>query len=650
MHVAVCCITFRRPQGLRRLLEGLNRLAFAKTPQPRITVVVVDNDRGAPMRAVVESLRRTFRWSLTYDCEPAQGLSNARNRSLARAPPSADYVAFIDDDEVPVPTWLDELLHVARTHQAPIVQGPVVPVFPRQAPAWVRRAHFFEQGPYRDGADLHFASTNNCLVERAVIRRLGGFDQRFNLTGGEDQHFFSRAITAGHRVITAEKAVVHESVPATRATLGYLLRRRFRMGNTLSMVDRIDGGHGLLMKRAIKSGGRFGLGLAQGVVLSPKGLAGLATGLCNAAQGLGGLAGLVGVLYHEYGARETPDGDASPSNPSTSCGASDVVRPTFLGLGAQKCATSWIHKVLEDHPQVFVSEPKELDFFTHHFNRGYTWYEHHFEGEGTAKAIGEISPSYWCDPLAPERVHRYRDDIRLIVALRDPIARAFSNHLHEIRKGFYHGENLLFESGLKSNPMYVFQSRYGTHLARWLEVFPRDRILILVQEEIETDPTTACRRLYSFIGVDPEHRSEFLFRRSHESVGARHPGLFRVWRLIGDYARRRGLDRWVETLKALPPVAAAMAANRRDLKAEVPRMRPETEQALQREFAPELVALADLVGHHDWPWPTWRAAQAMMAERTPAGHTCTRPRSAPQREASPDAKTDLDLIVKGQVD
>jgi hypothetical protein len=291
-----------------------------------------------------------------------------------------------------------------------------------------------------------------------------------------------------------------------------------------------------------------------------------------------------------------------------------VVQPNFLGLGAQKCASSWIHKVLEDHPQVFVSQPKELDFFTHYFNRGYTWYERHFDGADSVGAVGEVSPSYFCDPLVPQRVRDYRDDMRLIVALRDPIGRAFSNHLHEIRKGFYHGEDQLFETGLKSNPMYLFQSRYGTHLERWLEVFPKDRVLILVQEEIPLDPVAQARRLYSFLGIDPEHMSAFVDRRSHESVGARHPGLFKAWRTVGDFARRRGLGAMVEAIKTLPPVAATMAANRRDLRAEVPPMRAETEQELQRELAPELLKLAALVGRYDWPWPTWRAVGAMSAE------------------------------------
>jgi hypothetical protein len=290
-----------------------------------------------------------------------------------------------------------------------------------------------------------------------------------------------------------------------------------------------------------------------------------------------------------------------------------MVKPTFLGIGAQKCASTWIHEILDDHPDIFVSNPKELDFFSHRYDRGYTWYERHFGKAGSARAIGEVSPSYFCDPSAPDRVARYDPALKIVLALRDPVQRAFSNHLHEIRKGHFTGDDLRFEAGLATNPMYLIQSRYGTHVANWLRAFPKDRLLILVQEDILADPAAQARRLYSFLGVDAGHRSALLFRRSHESVGARSRALFRAWRAAGDFGRRHGLGTLVEGIKKLSPVAAVMAANRRDLRTEIPGMLPETEQALQRELASELMALADHVGRHDWPWPTWRAAQAAAA-------------------------------------
>jgi succinoglycan biosynthesis protein ExoM len=301
MHVAICCITFRRPDGLQRLLDGLNELTFRKNPEPTISVIVVDNDGTAPMRALVDARRPGFRWSLRYVCEPVRGVSSARNRALDSVPADADCIAWIDDDEVPVPGWLDELLYVRGTYGASIVQGPVFPHFLSPPPRWLVRGRFLELGPYRDGASLHYAYSGNSLIDVAVVRQLRvRFDPRFDRTGGEDQRFFGCAIAAGHGVITAEHAVVHEWVPASRATLRYLLRRRFRMGTTLAMIDRIEGGRGRLAMRAVKGVGRIGLGLAQTATVFSHGRAGLAMSLCTMAWGAGALAGLLGVTHHEY--------------------------------------------------------------------------------------------------------------------------------------------------------------------------------------------------------------------------------------------------------------------------------------------------------------------------------------------------------------
>ena len=299
MHVAICCITFRRPEGLRRLLHGLNELTFGKIPQPKITVVVVDNDGTAPMRAWIDARRREFRWELRYDCEPIRGVSSARNRALDLVPPDADYIASIDDDEVPVPGWLDELLYVRQTYRASIVQGPVRPRFLSPPPRWLIRGRFLELGPYRDGASLHYGYTGNSLIDAAVVRQLRlRFDPRFDRTGGEDQRFFGCAIAAGHGVVTSEQALVHEWIPASRTTLLYLLRRRFRMGTTLAMIDRIEGGKGRLAMRALKGvarlSSRFGAD-RDGVV----------PGICRPGRG---------ALHHSLGRRRP--GRPARRNPS----------------------------------------------------------------------------------------------------------------------------------------------------------------------------------------------------------------------------------------------------------------------------------------------------------------------------------------------
>lgn len=286
-----------------------------------------------------------------------------------------------------------------------------------------------------------------------------------------------------------------------------------------------------------------------------------------------------------------------------------MTKPNFLGLGAQKCASTWIHQVLSDHPEVFVSTPKEIDFFTHYFNRGYCWYEDHFSASSSALAIGEISPSYFCEVSTPERVHRYAPEMKMVLSLRDPVRRAFSNHLHEIRKGHLRNGDLSFEAGHASNPMYLEQSRYGTHLENWRRYFPADQFLILVQEEIHAAPQSQAERLFDFLGIDTSFRSESAATRSHETVGVKSPTLFKAWRTIGDAGRDAGMGGLVKMVKRFPPVRAAMDANKRDLKQEIPPMKRETENDIRRQLAPEIEKLSDLTGRRDWPWPGWEKEQ-----------------------------------------
>ena len=278
------------------------------------------------------------------------------------------------------------------------------------------------------------------------------------------------------------------------------------------------------------------------------------------------------------------------------------MRVDFIGIGVQKAATSWLHNVLAMHADVEASTPKELDFFTDHFNRGYRWYEGHFAGADGARR-GECSPSYFYSSDAPLRAHAYNPDFRIIAILRDPVARAFSNHLHELRKGHI-PETTLFEDGLAANPAYVEQGRYATHLARWFEVFGRDAVLVLLAEDIAADALHAYHTVCAHIGISAEPVPAALHERSHESVTPRNATLQKALRATGDAARAMGLDKQVASAKSLPGVKDLLKRNWRDLRTETEPMRPETEAMLASTFAPDIAFVADLLGRPDLPWPS----------------------------------------------
>ncbi|QBR38572.1 sulfotransferase (plasmid) [Leisingera sp. NJS201] len=278
------------------------------------------------------------------------------------------------------------------------------------------------------------------------------------------------------------------------------------------------------------------------------------------------------------------------------------MKPGVLGIGAQKCASSWIHAVAGSHPGIGLSEPKEVDFFSYYFDRGYRWYESHFPETGGAEVYFECSPSYFHDPRAPDRAAAYRPELKVLALLRDPVKRAFSNHMHEIIKG--HIPPCTFEDGLENNPAYLEQGLYATHLKRWLSAFPAEQVKVLFAEDVAASPTGAATAVFSFFGVDPGFDSAILHERRNESDRARSAALRAGLRAGGRWMRQQGLEGALARIKAVSPVAGLLRANSVQIRDEIPPMQPETAHRLEAVFAPEMEALQALLNRPALPWQT----------------------------------------------
>lgn len=281
-------------------------------------------------------------------------------------------------------------------------------------------------------------------------------------------------------------------------------------------------------------------------------------------------------------------------------------RPTYVGIGAQKCASTWLHRMLEAHPQVRVPEVKEVDFFSYRYDRGYQWYERCFldrtDGNAPVLARGEISPSYFCEPAVPERVAAYLPEAKIIVSLRDPVQRALSNHRHEVRQGNLTGPDLSFERGLRNNPMYVEQGLYATHLRKWLRHFPRDQVLVVLMDDVEADPRGVCGAVYRFLGVDESFVPPGFDSRHNGSYATRSPMLTRLKDAAYAVTRAPGL-RWTWEVAAragLKPLYHGL--NVVPSEAVIPPPQPETLVRLRDRFEPEVRELECLLERSLAPW------------------------------------------------
>jgi len=194
------------------------------------SIVVVDNDLRRSAEAAVEEVRRYSRVEIRYDVEPQRNIALARNRAVAHA--VGEFVAFIDDDETPVESWLESLYRTWNASGADGVLGPVVPSFESNVPQWVLRGRFFDRPRHQTGEPLDWkrTRTGNVLLKRSILEGTAGpFDSRFG-RGGEDTDLFRRLTSNGCRFVWCDEAVVYEQVTARMCRRSYLLRRALLRG------------------------------------------------------------------------------------------------------------------------------------------------------------------------------------------------------------------------------------------------------------------------------------------------------------------------------------------------------------------------------------------------------------------------------------
>lgn len=282
-----------------------------------------------------------------------------------------------------------------------------------------------------------------------------------------------------------------------------------------------------------------------------------------------------------------------------------MTKTNFIGIGVQKAATTWLHHVLSEHPSVRTSETKELNFFNARYDLGFQWYESRFDPAEPGVIRGECSPNYFYSRDAAQRAWDYNPDFKLICILRDPVERAFSNHLHEIRKGHIPPDTS-FEDALPLNPAYTLQSHYKANLQNWLDYFNKGALLVLLSEDVAKDPQGTYRRICAHLGVAPEENPSAITERHHETIVYKNQAVQNALRKGGSVLRSLGLADLVKGLKKAPGLKQALAMNKQHLKTKVSPPTPETRVMLAEQFRDDMEFVAQFLGRDNLPWPTWQ--------------------------------------------
>lgn len=238
--VAVCILTLQREKMLSRCLDSLDKLAADADFET--LVVIVDNDQNQSARSLVEAKAASFSHPLYYYSEPRRGIPVARNSAIEEAHRlGADLIAFIDDDEWVDPAWLKNAYAYFQQHNANIVvSGNVISVFPEGTPEHICKA--MQRTIHHSGVELSACATNNVLFPVLLTRDWGmRFDESRPLAGGTDTKFFALVRERGMKILKCAEATVYEEVPASRATLSWMSKRKYRAGITEYWRKRRDG-------------------------------------------------------------------------------------------------------------------------------------------------------------------------------------------------------------------------------------------------------------------------------------------------------------------------------------------------------------------------------------------------------------------------
>ena len=281
-------------------------------------------------------------------------------------------------------------------------------------------------------------------------------------------------------------------------------------------------------------------------------------------------------------------------------------RVDIIGIGVQKAATSWLFRCMLEHPEIRGAAAgkgvdKELHFFNHEYERGYTWYHRDFQF-GPWKTM-EFTTLYFHDRNVPERIKRYNPDARLILALRNPVDRAVSHHRHEIRRGRVGPDLYRFWSAAEQNPSYIEQGYYSRHLGCWLEHFDREQIHVILYDDVRTQPLEVIARTQAFVGVDSSFRPSLLTERINVSVVPRYERLENLMRWSSRTGRRLLGDRIVRGLGRTGLPGLIRQRNRVELGDEhIPPLTGEERERLRAVFAEDIARLEHLLSRSLGRW------------------------------------------------
>lgn len=274
--------------------------------------------------------------------------------------------------------------------------------------------------------------------------------------------------------------------------------------------------------------------------------------------------------------------------------------PNFIYIGPSKAGSTWLHEVLIRHPQVCMTEAKDLYFFDRYFDRGREWYADRFRhARPEHRVVGEVCQEYLSCAEAPGRMRQLLPpDVKVMVTLRDPVDRAFSGYLYMRKHGVFDGT---FREALETRPGMLDHARYATLLSRYLEHFDRSAIHCAVFDDLVDDPRAFIDTVIDWLGLEPMELDESLLAARLPASEARSVPVARMVKQGANWARRHNATTLIGHVKRSPLVQRSLYKPLEDR----PNLRDEDVEFVRVRMRDEIARVEEMFGlelQQRWAW------------------------------------------------
>ena len=279
-------------------------------------------------------------------------------------------------------------------------------------------------------------------------------------------------------------------------------------------------------------------------------------------------------------------------------------RPNLFLIGASKCASTFLHHVLEQHSDICMSKEKEPCFFNRDdYSKDYEWYYSLFEHRSNEKIIGESSPIYsetTYFPDIPRRIYDFNPGAKIIYIAREPFSRLKSVYMQTMSSGHWYEKKFYnqimsknFNESVLEYPPFLEATRYWTHIQNYRKFFKDTQIKVILFEDLTQNYEKTIKEVLKFLEVEYNHVPNKDNSRQNKSKGKKvyNPLVAKLSRFTPSFVKK---------LVSRDIVDYIIQKSRKAIKPEP--LTQKNIKSIEATLESEVKCLYNYLGIHDDPW------------------------------------------------